>query len=448
MRIEDVIIQNLMHDEYYCRKVLPFIDATYFADRTDRAVIEEVTKFFMKYNAVPSAEAIEVEVSNRTDLTEDEFKKATAVISTKVDSVNNTWLMESTEDFCRKRAVYNAIMRSIKIMDGKDKIAGQEAIPSILQDALAISFDKSVGHDFLDDYEARYDYYHNKESKIPFDIDILNDITGGGMSRKAAHFFLLPTGMGKTIIKCHIAAAAMKMGYNVLYITMEMAEERIAERIDANLLNIPLDGLASVDRETFYKKINKLKSTVTGKLIIKEYPTGSAHSGHFRALIEEAKQKKGFNPDVIIVDYLNIAASAKVKLGANAGTYHVAKSIAEELRGLAVEYNAAMVSSTQTNRSGVGNSDTDMTNTSESFGVPMTADLFIAGFRNEELDKLGQIMFTQLKNRYTDIAMNRKFVVGLDRPKMRLYDVEDSAQHNVSEGVGANKTTGYTDFQY
>jgi replicative DNA helicase len=434
MRIEQKILTNLIYDEHYCRKVVPFIKREYFADKKESIIASEIVSFFNKYNKPATREILQIEVQNRKDLTDKELSELTDYISKfEHEPVNEDWMLENTEKFCKDRAVYNAILSSISIIDGRDKVHTKDAIPSILSDALAVSFDSHVGHDYIEDYESRYDYYHRVEEKIPFDLEMFNKITKGGLSKKTLNIALAGTGVGKSLFMCHMAGSCLTQGRNVLYITMEMAEERIAERIDANKLNLTMDELKVIDKDIFENRISKIKDKTQGKLIIKEYPTASAHAGHFRALLEELKLKREFKPDIIFIDYLNICASQRMKQGANVNSYTYVKAIAEELRGLAVEYNVPIVSATQTTRSGYTNSDPGLEDTSESFGLPATADFMFALVSNEELEGLNQIIVKQLKNRYNDPSFYKRFVVGIDRAKMKLYDVEASAQDNLSD---------------
>ena len=433
-RIEKTILSNLIHNEQYCRKILPFIKSDYFADRKERMVSEEITKFYDTYNKPITLEILAIQLSNRTDITDKEVGEFDAFVNelTTVDT-NEEWLVTETEKFCKQRAVFNAILESIKIIEGKDKKLNQEAIPSLLSDALGVSFDRHVGHDYLEDYDGRYEYYHKVEEKVAFDLELFNKITGGGLSKKTLNVALAGTGVGKSLFMCHVAASTLMQGKNVLYITMEMSEERIAERIDANLLNLGMDELKVVDREIFTNRIVKVQKKTQGKLIIKEYPTAAAHAGHFRSLLEELKLKRDFIPELVVIDYLNICSSARMKHGGAVNSYTYIKSIAEELRGLAVEYNLPILSATQTTRGGYGNSDVELTDTSESFGLPATVDFMFALMSSEELDNLGQIMVKQLKNRYADPNYYKRFVVGIDRSKMRLYNVEASAQSNITD---------------
>ena len=434
MRIENTIINNLLHNEEYARKVLPFLNKRYFQDRKEAILIEEYQKFFDKYNKPPTKEILAIEVSNRKDLTDKEYNEFSEEINKIEDTpINTDWLMNETELFCKKKAVYNAILDSIGIIDGKDKQRSEDAIPSMLSDALGVSFDNHVGHNYIDDSDSRYEFYHRTEEKIKFDLEMLNKITKGGLSKKTLNVVLAGTGVGKSLFMCHSAAANLLDNKNVLYITMEMAEERIAERIDANLLNLSMDELKVVDKNIFDSRLDKLKQKSRGRLIIKEYPTAGAHAGHFRALLEELKMKQEFAPDIIYIDYLNICSSQRLRSGANVNSYTLVKTIAEEIRGLAVEYAVPIVSATQTTRSGFTSSDPGLEDTSESFGLPATVDLMFALISTEELEELGQIMVKQLKNRYADPSYYKRFVVGVDRSKMKLYDVEVSAQTGLSD---------------
>jgi len=431
-RIETTILRNLVFNEEYSRKVIPFIEPDYFEQRTEKIIFQEITQFIVKYGSAITTEALSIELEDRTDLSETEVKESREIISGLTDAhVEHNWLLDTTEKWCRDRAIYLALMESIGIADGQDDKKNRDAIPSILSDALAVSFDNHIGHDYLGDYEARYESYHRKEDRIPFDLEFFNKITKGGLPNKTLNIALAGTGVGKSLFMCHQASACLLNGCNVLYITMEMAEEKIAERIDANLLNVPIQDLTDLPRSSFENKVNSLAKKTQGQLIIKEYPTASAHSGHFKALLNELALKKSFKPDIIFVDYLNICASSRYKGSANINSYTLVKSIAEELRGLAVEAEVPIVSATQTTRSGYGSSDVDLTDTSESFGLPATADLMFALISTEELEQLGQIMVKQLKNRYNDISIFKRFIVGIDRAKMRLYDCEQTAQDNI-----------------
>ena len=434
MRIETKILSNLVYDENYCRKVIPFIRNDYFSERKEAIVAKIIVDFFTKYNKPLTKEILSIEVGNRTDINDKELADINSYVDSMTnEEVNETWMMEQTEKFCKDKAVYNAILHSIKIIDGGDKVHTKDSIPSILSDALAVSFDNHVGHDYIEDSDARYEYYHRVEEKLPFDLDMFNKITKGGLSKKTLNIVLAGTGVGKSLFMCHVAAGVLVQGKNVLYITMEMAEERIAERIDANLLNLTMDELKVIDKDIFDNRIKKISSKTQGKLIVKEYPTAGAHAGHFRALLEELKLKREFLPDIIFIDYLNICASQRMKQGGSINSYTYIKSIAEELRGLAVEYNVPIVSATQTTRSGFTNSDPGLEDTSESFGLPATADLMFALVSNEELEQLNQIIVKQLKNRYNDPSFYKRFVIGVDRSKMKLYDVEASAQVGLSD---------------
>jgi replicative DNA helicase len=431
-RIETTILRNLVFNEEYSRKVIPFIEPDYFEQRTEKIIFEEITQFIVKYGNAITIEALAIELENRTDLSEMEVKETREITSSLTDApADNKWLEDTTEKWCRDRAIYLALMESISIADGQDEKKTRDAIPSILSDALAVSFDNHIGHNYLEDYQERYEFYHQKENRIPFDLEYFNKITKGGLVNKSLNIALAGTGVGKSLFMCHVASSVLLRGSNVLYITMEMAEEKIAERIDANLLNVPIQDLVDIPKSSFENKVNNLTKKTQGQLIIKEYPTASAHSGHFKALLNELALKKSFKPDIIFVDYLNICASSRYKGSANINSYTLVKSIAEELRGLAVEAEVPIVSATQTTRSGYGSSDVDLTDTSESFGLPATADLMFALISTEELEQLGQIMVKQLKNRYNDISVYKRFIVGIDRAKMRLYDCEQTAQENI-----------------
>lgn len=434
MRIETKILSNLVYDEQYCRKVIPFIKTDYFSERKEAILSKIIVEFFTKYNKPLTKEILSIEVGNRNDINDKELAEINGYVETMThEEVNESWMLEQTEKFCKDKAVYNAILHSIRIIDGGDKINTKDSIPSILSDALAISFDNHVGHDYIEDSDSRYEFYHRIEEKVSFDLDMFNKITKGGLSKKTLNIVLAGTGVGKSLFMCHCAAGVLTQGKNVLYITMEMAEERIAERIDANLLNITMDELKVIDKDIFDKRIQKIAGKTQGKLIVKEYPTAGAHAGHFRALLEELKMKREFLPDIIYIDYLNICASQRMKQGGSVNSYTYIKSIAEELRGLAVEYNVPIMSATQTTRSGFTNSDPGLEDTSESFGLPATADLMFALVSNEELEQLNQIIVKQLKNRYNDPSFYKRFIIGVDRSKMKLYDVEASAQVGLSD---------------
>ena len=431
-RIETTILQNLIFSEEYSRKVIPFIQPDFFEDRKEKIIFEEIVSFIVKYGSSITTEALNIEVENRTDLTDSEAKEIREINQNlKESAVDHQWLLDTTEKWCRDRAIYLALMESIHIADGNDEKKNRDAIPNILSDALSVSFDNNIGHDYLLNYEERYEFYHKKEEKIEFDLEYFNKITKGGLPNKTLNIALAGTGVGKSLFMCHHASSVLLQGRNVLYITMEMAEEKIAERIDANLLNIPIQDLTDLPKPMFDKKVTNLSKKTQGQLIIKEYPTASAHSGHFKTLLNELSLKKSFRPDIIFVDYLNICASSRYKANSGVNSYSYIKAIAEELRGLAVEANVPIVSATQTTRSGFASSDVDLTDTSESFGLPATADLMFALISTEELEELNQIMVKQLKNRYNDPTIFKRFIIGIDRSKMRLYDVEQKAQDDI-----------------
>jgi replicative DNA helicase len=437
MKLEQAILKNLVYNEEYLRKVLPFLKPEYFSDRTEKTIFNEITSFTETYNTTPAIEAIGIAVKEKNSLTDDEVEKCQTYLkeieSNKETSTEIQWLVDKTEKFCQEKAIYNAVLGSISILDGKDKQNEKGAIPKILSDALAVSFDTTVGHDYLENSDERYEFYHRKEERIPFDLEYFNKITKGGLPAKTLNIALAGTGVGKSLFMCHVAAGAMVQGKNVLYITLEMAEEKIAERIDANLLNVTLDDLIELPKDMYDKKVARVREKTTGKLIIKEYPTASASTTHFRTLLNELNLKRSFVPDIIFVDYLNICCSSRIKAGANINSYTYVKSIAEELRGLAVEHNVPIVSATQTTRSGFTSSDPGLEDTSESFGLPATADLMFALISSEELEELGQIMVKQLKNRYNDPTYYKRFTVGIDRSKMKLFDIEQSAQTGLAD---------------
>lgn len=429
--IESTIIKNLVNNESYMRKVIPYIKGEYFTQYSDKVLFEIINEFVVSYGQTPTKEVLSIEVDNRKDLNEDSYKE----LQFKIEDINNTdvdfqWILDSTEKWCKQRAVYLALLESVKIADGKDSKRTEDAIPSILQEALAVSFDEHIGHDYIEDYERRYEYYHRKENKVPFDLTLFNKITKGGIPNKTLNVALAGTGVGKSLFMCHVAASSLLQGKNVLYITLEMAEEKIAERIDANLLNVNIKDIEEMPEQLFASKVTRLAQKTHGKLIIKEYPTASAHAGHFKALLNDLTLKKSFKPDIIFIDYLNICSSSRYK-GTLVNSYTYVKAIAEELRGLAVEFDVPIVSATQTTRSGYGSTDIDLTDTSESFGLPATADFMFALISTEELENINQIMVKQLKNRYNDPTMYKRFVVGIDRAKMRLYDVEETAQSDI-----------------
>ena len=430
--IERTALTNLICNEDYARKVLPFIKSNYFDEREEQIIFEEISNFVDKYQKIPTQTSLEIEVGERKDLNETEHKKIVDIIKTlNPMEVDFDWLVDHTEKFCKDKAIYNAIVDGIKIIDGKDSKRKPDAIPEILTDALSVSFDNSVGHDYIEDAESRFDYYHRVEERIPFDLDFFNKITKGGLPPKTLNIALAGTGVGKSLFMCHMAANCLSQGKNVLYITLEMAEERIAERIDANLMNVSMEDLQSLAKQMFTDKMSKITKKTKGKLIVKEYPTATAHSSHFRGLIKELAIKKSFRPDIMFIDYLNICASSRFKGAQNVNSYMYVKAIAEELRGLAVETNVPIMSATQTTRSGFASTDVGLEDTSESFGLPATADLMFALISTEELEELNQICVKQLKNRYNDPTMNKRFVIGIDRAKMRLYDVEVDAQQDL-----------------
>jgi len=439
--IEHTILSNLVHNENYMRKVFPFLKYEYFTEIKTKILFEKIQEFIGKYNTLPSKEALEINVHNDKNVSEDLFSDVMNYITSLESSDSNIeWLVDETEKFCKDRAVYNAIVDSIGIIDGRNKLKSKDGIPALLQEALSVSFDTSIGHDYIDDALNRYEFYSRKEERIPFDLDYFNKITNGGLPKKSLTICLGGTGSGKSLWLCHVAASYIEQGKNVLYITLEMAEERIAERIDANLMNIDIHQLKDLPRETFESRIKKIQTKTQGKLIIKEYPTASAHSGHFKTLLNELSLKRKFKPDAIFIDYLNICSSARYKAGSNVNTYMVVKAIAEELRGLAVEYNVPILSATQTTRSGYGNTDVELTDTSESFGLPATADFMFALISTEDLEKMGQLMVKQLKNRYNDPSLYKRFLIGVQRSKMKLYDLEETAQQNISDSGRADDT--------
>ena len=443
--IEKTILSNLILNEEYSRKVFPYLKSEYFDDISYSKIFSTVSEYVEQYKEPPTIEALKLSLEKRKDLNEDTYNTIQELLGEfEIDKTTNPqFLLDETEKFCQDKDLYNSIRKSILILDGQDGENDKGSIPKLLSDRLGISFDSSVGNDFLQDFEDRYEHYHKKEERIPFDIDILNKITKGGLPRKSMTVLLATTGGGKSLLKCHMAANHLMYGKNVLYITMEMAEEEIGRRIDANIMDITLDEVNEIPRDVYEKRMARYKTKTTGKLVIKEYPTGSVHSGHFRHLLNELKQKKNFEPDVIFLDYLNICASARVRGAAASSSYNLVKSIAEEVRGLAMEYNCALVTSSQFNRDGYGNSDVDLTNTSESMGITHTADCILALVTSEQLDDLGQLMLKQLKNRWGDISWYRRFLVGIDRAKMKIYELEESAQQNIniddSSGGGSGK---------
>jgi len=441
--IEEIVISNLITNPDYMRKVLPFVKEEYFDDLSQKVVFKEVSTFIETYDNLPEPNAIALEVEKRKDLTEDAVNKVLEILSgLDKTEYNEDWLLDTTEKWCRERAIYNALMESVQIADGQDKARNQDAIPTIMSEALSVCFDDHVGHDYIEDSESRYDFYHRKEEKIPFDLEFFNKITKGGLPNKTLNIALAGTGVGKSLFMCHMASAVLLQGRNVLYITLEMAEEKIAERIDANLLDVPIQQLSDplFSKGKYKSKIEKLQDKTQGRLVIKEYPTASAHVNHFKSLLNELSLKRGFHPEIIFVDYLNICASSRYKNNI-VNSYTYVKAIAEELRGLAGEFNVPIVSATQTTRSGYGSSDVELTDTSESFGLPATADLMFALIATEDLEAMNQIMVKQLKNRYNDPTVNKRFVLGIDRAKMRLYDCEQSAQDNILDSNQEEFTT-------
>jgi replicative DNA helicase len=430
-RIERIILRNLFFNEDFTRKVLPFIKSDFFTSHSEATLFGEINEFVLKYKNLPTKETILVELNKRKDLKEEELTEIKSIVN-KLDNqeVELQWLLDTTEKFCKDRAVHNAVLSGIQILDGKDKKQNPEAIPQILSEALAVSFDNHVGHDYVEDAKSRFDFYHKREKRFKFDLNYFNRITKGGVPSKTLNIALAGTGVGKSLFMCHAAANWLQDGKNVLYITLEMAEERIAERVDANLMDVTIDDLHAMPKDMYESKMSKLQKKTIGKLIIKEYPTASAHSGHFRALLNELSLKKTFKPDVVFIDYLNICASSRFK-GGNISSYFYIKAIAEELRGLAVEFDMPIFSATQTTRSGFTSTDIGLEDTAESFGLPATADFMFALISNDELDQLGQLKVKQLKNRFGDPSMNRSFIIGVDRSKMRLFDVEASAQNIV-----------------
>ena len=434
MRLETTILKNLIYNEEYTRKVLPFLSVNYFQEREDKILYEKIDEYINQYNTLPTQEALAIEL-DKSSIKDEEFQNSLKLlesITNENDEANISWLLDSTEKFCQDRAIYNAVVESISILDEKGRNTRDKgSIPDILSDALSVSFDPHVGHDYLLDAEERYEFYHRIEEKIPWDLEFFNRITKGGLSNKTLNIALAGTGVGKSLFMCHVAASCLSQNYNVLYITLEMAEEKIAERVDANLLNISIDDLQKIPKDLYDKKINKLKQTIKGKLIVKEYPTASANANHFRALLNELNLKRSFVPNIILIDYINICTSSRIKQGANVNSYTYIKSIAEELRGLAVENAIPILSATQTTRSGFTNTDIGLEDTSESFGLPATADFMFAIISTEQMEELNQIMIKQLKNRYSDPTSNRKFVIGIDRSKMKLYDVEQFAQNEL-----------------
>ena len=446
MRIETTILSSLLYNEEYTRKVIPFIRQEYFSDHTERTIFKTINDYVEKYNNNPSIESLNIDIQ-KAALNEDQHKTIQGYLSELSSSESDfQWLVDQTENWCKERAIYNAIFSGIQIIDGKDKNQTPEAIPTILSDALAVSFDTHVGHDYIEQSDERFEFYHTVEEKVPFDLEFFNKITKGGMPNKTLNIVLAGTGVGKSLFMCHVAAATLMQNLNVLYITLEMAEKKIAERIDANLMNISLDDLHDLPKRMFTDKIGRIKKKTRGQLIVKEYPTASAHCGHFRSLLNELALKKAFRPDIVFVDYLNICSSSRFKMGSSINSYSYIKSIAEEMRGLAVEFNIPIMSATQTTRSGFVSTDVGLEDTSESFGLPATADLMFAIISTEELEKLNQILVKQLKNRYNDPTLNKRFIVGVDRAKMKLYDVSQTAQDDLVD-TGQESETVFDRFK-
>jgi len=440
MTIEKTILSNLIFNEDYMRKVFPFLKEEYFTEHNTKTIFKHISEFINKYNALPNKDALEIAFHNDKSIPEDNFVEVMNFVNEfEKEEVNLEWALNETEKYCKDRAVYNAIVTSISVLDGRDKVHSKDGIPSLLQEALGVCFDTSIGHDYIDDALSRYDFYNRVEDRIPFDLHYFNEITKNGLPRKTLNIALAGTGVGKSLFMCHVAAGCLKQNKNVLYITLEMAEERIAERIDANLMDIAIDQLKDIPRVMFDNRVKKITDKTQGKLIIKEYPTASAHVGHFKALLNELSLKRNFKPDIIFIDYLNICSSARFKPSSNINSYTMVKSIAEELRGLAVEYNLPIVSATQTTRGGYGNTDVELTDTSESFGLPATADFMFALISTEDLEKMGQLMVKQLKNRYNDPSLHKRFLIGVDRAKMKLFDLEQAAQKNIHDpGTGVS----------
>lgn len=441
-RLEQTILKNLIQNEPFTRKVLPFLKSEYFTESDEKVVFKEIQEYFMKYTKPPTTEALLINLDNNTSLNENELKMSKTVISQfDKETTPMDWLVEETEKWCKDRAIYIAVMDSIEVIDKKSQRSTGE-IPELLKDALSVSFDQHIGHDQIEDADARFEFYHTEEEKIPFDLEYFNKITKGGLPNKTLNICLAGTGVGKSLFMCHMAAAGLMMNKNILYITLEMSEERIAERIDANVLNIPMKELPDLSKKMFDKKVDKIRAKTKGKLIIKEYPTASAHVGHFRHLLQELEIKKDFKPDLIFIDYLNICASHRIRPGAGANSYTLVKSIAEELRGLAVEFDVPVMSATQTTRAGYGSTDIGLEDTSESFGLPATADLMFALITSEELEELDQMVVKQLKNRYNDPTIFKRFVIGVDRSRMKLYDCEQDAQEElVDSGMNVDDDT-------
>lgn len=432
-RLENIIIGNLLSDDDYFRKVIPFLKTEYFTGES-KTLLRKIQDYADKYNKAPTRQALAIAIEEDRTITEGELPALSEWLqSAEVESVDKEWIIDQTEKYCKDKAVYNAIMDSIQIIDGRDKNRGPDSLPDLLSKALQVGFDNNVGHDYIENANKRYDFYHRLEEKMPFDLAMFNDITEGGLANKTLNVALAGTGVGKSLFMCHLAANSISQGKNVLYVTLEMSEERIAERIDANLMNLPIQQLKELSKQMFEDRIEKINNRIKGRLIIKEYPTASAHAGHFKALLHELKLKRNFSPDIIFIDYLNICSSSRFRAGSSANSYTIIKSIAEELRGLAVEFDVPLVTATQTTRSGYNSSDVELTDTSESFGLPATADLMFALISTEELEKLGQVMVKQLKNRYSDPTRNKRFMLGIDRARMKLFDVEGDPQKGLQD---------------
>ena len=440
--IENTVLAGLLHNEDYMRRVVPFLSEDYFGDFTDKTIFKAIVKYISDYNGIPTREALRISIEEKDNISDDQYKTIVETINALEydEKTDIDWIVDKTEKFCQDKAVFNAVREAILVLDGAHQDLDKGSIPDLLSKALGVSFDQAIGHDFLEDIESRYEFYHSKEDKIGFDLDLFNKITKGGLSRKSLSICLAGTGVGKTLFMTHCAAANLMDGKNVLYITMEMAEEKISERIDANLMNATMDSLQDMPKDVFMKRINRVKAKTTGKLIVKEYPTATAGSSHFRHLLNELKLKKNFTPDIVYIDYLNICTSSRMKAGGNVNSYTLIKAIAEELRGLAVEFNVPILSATQTTRTGYSSSDLNLEDTSESFGLPATADFMFGLISTEELEGLGQLMVKQLKNRWGDTNYLKRFVIGVDRSKMKLYDAEESAQQGiVDDGPVADK---------
>ncbi len=448
LRLEQTILSNLIHNEDFARKAIPFIKDEYFQDGIEKVIFQTILDYTNNYSVNPTIEALSIDVQKKS-LNEEQFKQAVGYLSEieKTDT-DLQWLLDQTEQWCKDKAIYNAILNGIHIIEGKDKEQTPDALPTILSEALSVSFDTNIGHDYMEQSEDRYEFYHTKEEKIPFDLDFFNRITKGGMPNKTLNIALAGTGVGKSLFMCHVAASTLMQGKNVLYITLEMAEEKIAERIDANLMNITMDDMHDLPRHMYENKFEKIQKKTQGKLIVKEYPTASAHCGHFRSLLNELNLKKDFMPEIVFIDYLNICASSRFRAGANVNSYTYIKAIAEELRGLAVEYDLPIVSATQTTRTGFVSTDIGLEDTSESFGLPATADFMFALISSEELEQLNQMLVKQLKNRYADPTSNKKFIIGVDRAKMKLYDVAQTAQEDlVDTGQEEEAIDRFADFK-